>query len=86
MEKEDREVSIVEPVSIQNTKPNLSISLRGSLAENYYNLTKVSKKNDADSLINTLLTSNNPDLIRFREEECIVVGLRSEVGRYFPDW
>lgn len=79
-------MSIVEPISIKNAKPNLLISLRGSLAGHYFTLTQEGAVDNANIFINELLTSNDCDLIRFKEGESIVIGLRSEVGKYFPDW
>jgi hypothetical protein len=86
MKQYDRETSIVEPISIKNTKPDLSISLRGSLAGNYFSLVDEGKDEEANNFINTLLSSNNADLIKFKEEKSIVIGLKSEKRKFFPDW
>lgn len=79
-------VSTLEGISIQNMNPVLSVSLRGSLADDYYHLTYVDNTQEANHFIKSLLVSNDGNLIRYREGEQIVIGLLSEKGKYFPHW
>ncbi len=77
---------LLEPLSIKNTKYNLSVSLRGSLAGQYYELLSSRDKIACSDYVQELLFSEDPDLIKYQEEWVIVIGRNSERGRFFPDW
>lgn len=76
----------LEPISIKNTDANLPISLRGSLAHEYYELLLRGESKSVQDYLSVLLTSTDPNIIRYKEGFNLVIGLRSEKGQFFPDW
>ncbi len=76
---------ILEPISNRYASVLLPISFRGSLAAKYYSL-KILGGNDVTDFIEKLLTTTNPEVIRYHDGKNIVIGLRSDKGRFFPDW
>jgi len=79
-------MSTVEPLSIKSTDPRLTISLRGSLASEFSTLLMQADGSKADDFMRTLLGATDENIVRFREGNSIVIGLRNERGLYFPDW
>lgn len=64
------------------------VSLRGSLARDYLRkLTEYGiKQKDLDDYVFHLAMSNDPSLIKFNEQGVTVIGKRSELGCFPPDW
>ena len=79
-------MSELEPMSMRDAKPTYSVSLRGSLADFYYELTVRKKDEDAKYFLEELLISDDEDIVKLREGEKIIIGRESERGMFFPDW
>lgn len=73
------------PIGRRDRRTSVNVSLRGSLANEYYGLLNQSI-DDAASFINHLLKSTDIDIVRSFEDEAIVIGRESERGYYYPDW
>ena len=73
------------PIGRRDSCTSVNVSLRGSLANQYYELLNQSK-DAATSFIDRLLGSDDIDIVRYIEDEAIVIGRQSELGYYFPDW
>lgn len=76
----------LEPLGRDDKSVYLSVSLRGSLAGQYRDLLINGDTNTAQEMINRLLVTPHPDVLRAYEDDMVVIGLRSERGRFFPDW
>ena len=64
---------------------SVSVSLRGSLAGEYVRLRETGNKASADVFVESLLLSDDPDVIRLPQDTAIVIGRHSERGQFFPD-
>ena len=64
----------------------LSISLRGSLADEYLKLRSACDGESAEQFIEQLIVSEDPDLVRAQEPAALVIGRASELGQFPPDW
>jgi hypothetical protein len=76
----------VEPLSIRDAEASLPVSLRGSLAGEYFQLVSKSDRKGCKAFLNELLLSDDIDLLKIKYTGCLVIGRKSEVGMYFPDW
>ena len=74
------------PISRRDRCTPVKVSLRGSLASQYYELLDKKSKDDAVLFINHLLKSKDEDIIRSFDDEALVIGKQSEKGEFFPDW
>lgn len=74
----------IERVSKYNGKEKARISLRGSLAEKYYEL--IYNDKDTAAFIDELLATTRQGVIRKIEGSQLVIGLDSDRGKYYPDW
>ncbi len=73
----------IEPSSDRAASASLHVSLRGSLADQYYRLVQRGNT-EAQTFIERLLISEDPNVLCFPEEEVIVIGLKSEMECYLP--
>lgn len=72
----------LEPLSKCNVNESGVISLRGSLAGKYYDLLAENR----DVFILGLLDTELEGVVWKVEAGQVLIGLREEVGTYFPDW
>jgi len=79
-------MTIIEPLSIKNTKQQFTVSLRGSLAHKYYELSQEGEEKLARELMQEILHSKDLDISRCLSDGVMIVGLYSEKGCFFPDW
>ena len=84
-ELSSRKVVMVEPVSNQIKKDFLSVSLRGSLSQELYDLRLAGKPGD-NFVREVLGTISLPEFIALFDEGVLVVGRAKDKGKYFPDW
>jgi len=75
----------LEPLCRKDKKSEISISLRGSLAESYSMFTSSSVKAGNDFL-NLLLASNDENLIKAYHKGEVIIGWKNELGKFRPDW
>ena len=76
----------LEPVCRKDSTVPLNISLRGSLASEYYRLVTNHSKQEARTMIDGLLASSDCNIYRYLDRDILVIGLISERGHYWPDW
>jgi len=76
----------LEPLSKHEKVIPLAISLRGRLASKYYQLLSDNAEGDAQSLIQNLLASDDPNILKCMDDNSIVIGLLADRGKYYPDW
>jgi len=81
----------LEPSCRKDKKSEISISLRGSLAESYSMFTSSSSSSSSSSkaandFLNLLLASNDEDLIKAYQKGVVVIGWKNELGKFSPDW
>lgn len=62
------------------------VSFRGSLAAEICKLQSTRSKAEVDAYVRSILATNDPDLLKRRDGECIVIGRVSERGQFYPDW
>jgi hypothetical protein len=69
-------------------KIRTNISLRGSLADDCARkmLSMEVAQKQLNRHIERLLKSNNPDLLKINNKGNIIIGKRSERGKFPPDW
>lgn len=79
-------MSNLEPLSFHNTETKLPISLRGSLAQQYYQMLLAGEDYALKEFLSKLVASNDRDIVRYVDGKNLVIGLRSEKGLFFPDW
>lgn len=75
-------------VTKKKPQVQLNVSLRGSLAGVYAAAMNKPGFQKAGELFLTGLFAigNDPDLVREKEGDTMVVGLKSDIGKYPPDW
>jgi hypothetical protein len=76
----------IMPVSRRDRRISVNVSLRGSLASQYYELLNKKSKDEATSFIEHLLKTKDIDIIRSFEDEAIVIGRKTDRGHYNFDW
>ncbi len=66
----------------------MRVSLRGSVASDLAGQFRIDQRCEGQlsDYVITLLESGDPDLEYLVDDDCIVVGRRSERGQYPPDW
>jgi len=74
------------PIGRRDRRMCVNVSLRGSLASQYYELLNKKSKNEATSFIEHLLKSTDIDIVRNFADEAIIIGRKSERGHFIPDW
>lgn len=62
------------------------ISLRGSIADEIATLIQAAPDVDIAEIVDKYLFENSADLIQIRQSNTMLVGKKSEVGQYPPDW
>lgn len=76
----------VEPLSRRDHSVPLNVSLRGSLAGECYERHIADGPDTAADFVRSLLSARDPDLLRFVENNTLVIARVSERGLFFPDW
>ena len=66
----------------------MKLSLRGSLASQVAEHLRPGERHDEalGPFVTSLLLANDPDIEYRLEDDCMIVGRRSERGQYPPDW
>ena len=64
----------------------MRLSLRGSLAQQYFDLAYRGALPTAEEFVGRLIESSDPDLEKRIDGELLVIGRVSERGRFLPDW
>ena len=79
-------MSEVERISVKGIAPEIPVSLRGSVADRYCRLLWDGRVREADEFMREMLSSSDANIVKFKEQGSIVIGLLSDRGRYLPDW
>lgn len=69
-----------------NNNNFLHLSLRGSLAQQYFDFAYQGNWDKAKEYASYLMKSPDPDIEKRIEGELLVIGKVSERGHFFPDW
>ena len=64
----------------------MQLSLRGSLAQQYFDLASQGALVTAEKFVGSLIESLDPDLEKRIDGDLLIIGKKSERGRYSPDW
>lgn len=64
----------------------MQLSLRGSLAQQYYDLACQGALVTAEKFVGSLIESLDPDLEKRIDGDLLIIGKRSERGKFSPDW
>ena len=76
----------LEPVGRRDRTLPVKVSLRGSLAAEYYRLLTTVSADVASSYMRELFQWPDPDIVRLILGDDVIIGLRSEQGNYLLDW
>lgn len=74
----------LEPLSRKQCNEKLNIELRGSLAELYDR--KLFGNVNTDVFIGDLIDSSSPDIVKILSKKGLVIGMKDDKGKFFPDW
>ena len=75
---------ILEPLSKKQCNEKLNIEVRGSLAELYER--KLFANANTDAFLWDLIDSNSPDIVKILNRKGLVIGMKEDKGKFFPDW
>ena len=64
----------------------ITISLRGSLADDFAHLVDAGCHTDPTRVLEELLSSGDPDVIILARGDTLLIGRLSERGTFLPDW
>jgi hypothetical protein len=64
----------------------MQLSLRGSLAQQYFDLASQGALLAAEIFVRSLIESLDPDLDKRVDGDLLVIGKVSERGQFSPDW
>lgn len=62
------------------------ISLRGSFAAEVAQRIKSAPYADMTTILNACLLENTNDIIQVHQKDAVLIGKKSEIGKFPPDW
>lgn len=75
---------ILEPLSKKQCNEKLNVELRGSLAELYER--KLFANVNTDAFLWDLIDSHSPNIVKILSRKGLVIGMKDDKGKFFPDW